>query len=169
MNEFVQHIAEVEGVKTPKRKRSKKEIETSFDDFTKERAAKKRSAKKSAASKPAAKKTAPNPDVKADRPAPTYADPIPMNFVSPDGYVREAAYDPKTKLFHVAFAKSTWAIPSNADEWKAFEKAIGDPDTNVDTYYRKAFRGRAGSMLAVREATNPEAAKAAPAKQEVSA
>ncbi len=169
MNEFVQHIAEVEGVKTPKRKRSKKEIETSFDEFTKERAAKKKTAGKSAAAKPAAKKSAPKQDTKADRPAPTYAEPIPMNFISPDGYVREAAYDPKTKLFHVAFEKSTWAVPSNADEWKAFEKAVADPDTSVDAYYRKAFRGRAGSMLAVRKSTNGGAAKAAPAKQEVAA
>ena len=31
MTEFESHIAEVEGIKTPTRKRSKKEIEAAFD------------------------------------------------------------------------------------------------------------------------------------------
>lgn len=151
MNEFIQHIAEVEGVRTPKRKRSKKEIEASFEDFKVKRAKTKTAkAKKTAAEpktpKPAAAK---NIDKKS---APAYAEPIPLNYISPDGYVREAGYNPKTKLFYIQFAKSTWAMPSNAGEWTAFEKAVADPLINIDSYYRTAFRGRTGSMLAVRKA-----------------
>lgn len=156
MNEFIQHIAEVEGVRTPKRKRSKKEIVESFEEFKTKRAKTKNASAKKPAKK-AAPKTTPKPAAakNADtKPAPVYAEPISLNFISPTGYVREAAYDPKTKLFYVAFAKSTWAMPSNADEWKAFEKAVADPLTEIDAYYRKTFRGRTGSMLAVRK---PEA------------
>ncbi len=162
-SEFVDHIAEVEGVKTPTKKRSKKEVEKAFGEFTEKRAASKKAktAKTTTASKKAAKSETPkSAAAKSERPTPTYADPIPMNFISPDGYVREAAFDPKTQLFYVGFEKSTWAIPSNADQWKAFEKAVADPDTNIDSYYRKAFRGRVPDMLAVRKA---------PAKPEVAA
>ncbi len=155
MNDFVQIIAETEGVRTPTTKRTRKQLADAFESFKEKKAAKKKagvssphvSKGKQTTPKPAAAKDA---DASKSRPAPTYAEPIPLNFISPTGYVRKAGYDPKTKLFYVAFGKSTWAMPSNDDEWATFEKAVADPLTDIDAHYRKAFRGRTPDMIAVK-------------------
>ena len=151
MTEMTQIIAEKEGIRTPTKKRTRKDVEEAFENFQKKKAAKKAngSAKATKSAKerkaPAAKPTA------VAKPAPSYAEPIALNFISETGYVREAGYDPKTSLFYIAFAKSTWAMPSNKTEWDDFEKAVADPNVDIDAYYRKAFRGRTASMLAVRK------------------
>ena len=45
---------------------------------------------------------------------------------------------------------STWAMPSSQKEWDDFEKAIADPNVDIDSYYRKMARGRTGEMVQVR-------------------
>lgn len=162
MNEFVKHIAEVEGVKTPKGKRSKKEVQDLHDNFVKEQKTKRTAKAAKAKTKPATATAAKKPEPKkVVKPVATQAAAFPLNHVSETGYVRGAAFDPKGKMFYVAFAKSTWAFPATADEWKAFEKAIADAETNIDSYYRKAFRGRTSSMISVRHTENG-ASKEAP-------
>lgn len=156
MNDFVAHIAEVEGIKTPTKTRTREDLTKAFDSFTEKRKAKKAKSTKpktSAKTEKAAResKTAVKADPKPKATAVKSAEPIAMNFISPEGFVREAAFDPKTKLFHVTFAKSTWAFPATAEEWATFEKAVADPLTNVDTHYRKAFRGRGADMMPVRK------------------
>ncbi len=155
MTEFTKIIAETEGIRTPTKKRTRKDVAEAFENFQKKKAAKKANgsakAEKSAKERkaPAAKSTAAKPT--GVKPSPAYAEAIPLNFISATGYVREAGYDPKTSLFYIAFAKSTWAMPSSKKEWDDFEKAVADPNVDTDAYYRKAFRGRTASMLAVRK------------------
>ena len=145
MTEFESHIAEVEGIRTPTRNRSKKEIAAAFDEHTKIKKAKK------LMKRVPTKTPKPTPAKSADaKPAPKFAEPIEMCFVSATGYVREVGYDAKTKLFYVGFAKSTWAMPSSKKEWDAVERAIADGAVNFDSYYRTAFRGRTPLMLPVR-------------------
>lgn len=145
MNDMMQVIAEAEGVRTPTRKRTRKELEEIHANYMKKKAAKKTAApKKPVAPKPAAA-------VKPKQ-TPVYATAVPMNYVSETGYVREVAYDAKSKMFYVAFAKSTWAMPSSKAEWDGVEKAIADPNVDFDAYYRKTFRGRTAQMLPVKRA-----------------
>lgn len=146
MTELTQMIAEAEGVRTPTRKRSKAEREKIVADHNAKRAAKKKS---DGAKKPAAAKAKPEPQPAKPKTTVT-ANNIPLNFVSDTGYVREAGYDEKTKFFYVGFAKSTWAMPSSQKEWDDFEKAIAEPNVDIDAYYRKAFRVRTGEMIPVR-------------------
>lgn len=141
MTEFMQIIAETEGVRTPKKKRTMAEVKKAYDDHVTKKAAKKKAAKSkpAAAKKPVAPKAAPE----VTKVPPATVEPIPMNFISPTGYIREAAFDPKTKMFHVAFAKSTWARPSTAEKWATFEKAVADPTINIDQFYRQNYKGTA--------------------------
>lgn len=146
MTEMMKIIAETEGVRTPTRKRTQAEKDAALAEHTA------KSAKRKAKS-PTAKKApvlAPTKAQDADaKPKTSSVSAIPMNFVSATGYVREAAFDSKTKMFHIGFAKSTWAMPSSKTEWDAFEKALADPNVEIDGYYRKAFRGRTADMLRV--------------------
>lgn len=143
-------IAEVEGIKTPRKKRTKKEIEQIFAENAKETAKKKkaRAAKSPKATVTPKPTLAKNADAKS-QPVAT-ADPVEMCFVSESGYVREIGYDEKKKLFHVAFAKSIWAIPSSKKVWDEAEKAIADKDINFDAWYRIMSRGRTAEMLPVK-------------------
>ena len=156
MTEMTQIIAETEGIRTPKKIRTRKDVQDAFDSFTAKKAARKAagSAKAGKSAKVRAAKPTPAKDADAKpavtKVAPKFAEPIAMNFISPDGYVREAAFDPKTSMFHIAFAKSTWAMSSTQAEWDAFEAAVADPEVNIDAYYRKAFRGRTSDMIAVK-------------------
>lgn len=162
MAEMIQIIAETEGIRTPKKRRTREDVQKAFESFTEKKAAKKASGSTKAGKSAKERKTAtpkPTPakdvdarstDARVTKVAPKYAEPVPMNFISPDGYVREAAFDPKTSMFYIGFAKSTWAMPSTQAEWDAFEAAVADPEVNIDAYYRRAFRGRTGDMLAVR-------------------
>ncbi len=153
MTEMTKIIAEKEGVRTPSKKRSRKDVENALENFKAKKAAKPKVTDHQIISTPAlrkrkqaeAEKTAAKPKT-----TPTVVEPIEMNFISATGYVREAAFDPKTKMFFVAFAKSTWAMPSTAEVWKTFEKAVADPLTNIDSHYRTAFRGRTADMIPVK-------------------
>ncbi len=139
MTEFMQIIAEAEGVRTPKKKRTRAEVEKAYNDHVAKKVAKKKTAK----AKPAAAKKTPAPKTgpKVTKVTPSTVEPIKMNFISPTGYVREAAFDPKSKMFHVSFAKSTWARPSTAEKWATFEKAVADPTINIDQFYRQNYKG----------------------------
>ncbi|CAN5355680.1 hypothetical protein BH10ACI2_BH10ACI2_00340 [soil metagenome] len=158
MTEFTQIIAEVEGIRTPKKNRTRKDIEQAFESFTAKKAAKKTkpaeeiSGKQIVSSKALRDRKKAEAE-KASKPAaerPTSAEPFPLNFISATGYVREAGFDPKTNTFYVAFAKSTWARPSTQEKWDAFEKAVADPLTDIDQHYRQNFKGTA-DMIPVRK------------------
>lgn len=147
MTEMMKIIAETEGVRTPTRKRTQAEKDAALAEHN-ELVAKKKAAR---SAKPKTPKLSPTKVQNADaKPQPKTVDAIEMNFVSATGYVREAAFDAKTKMFHIGFAKSTWAMPSSKTEWDAFEKALADPNVSIDSYYRTAFRGRTADMIAVR-------------------
>lgn len=162
-DEMFEVIAETEGIRTPKRKRTRKELTEIYTDYVEKTEAKKKAKKqhpvidakpskalidRKKAEKEQAEKAA---EPKAEKkPAPKAVDPIQMCHVSPTGYVREAGFDAETKMFHVAFAKSTWAMPSTEKEWADFEKAVADPSVEIDRYYRTNFRGRTPQMSAVR-------------------
>ncbi len=151
---MAQIIAETEGIRTPTKKRTRKDVENALETFNEKKAAKKAKDPAKAVKPAKAKKVTPAKATvkKAAEKSPTgSANAIPLNFISPTGYVREAAFDPKTKLFYVAFAKSTWAMPSTQAEWDAFEKAVADPAIDIDAFYRKAFRGRGDQMMQVRK------------------
>lgn len=163
MNEMVEIIAETEGIKTPTKKRTRKDVEKAYNEFTEKRAAKKAARKaktpKTTTDKAPKAKTgvtpASTPKKTAEAkprtaPAALPERPIKLNFISPTGFVREAGFDPKTKMFYVAFAKSTWAMPSDKKEWDAFEKAVADTNVDTDAYYRKMARGRAATMVSVK-------------------
>lgn len=161
MTEMLAIIAEAEGIRTPTKRRTRKDLQAAFESFKEKRAEKRTKSKPSAKGLKAEKTTKPEKAAGSSAPAevkaknvtkPAGVEPIGMNFVSPTGYVREAAFDPRTNLFHIGFAKSTWAMPSTQEVWNDFEKAIADPDVDIDSYYRKAFRGRTGDMIAVRRA-----------------
>ncbi len=201
MNDFVAHIAEVEGIKTPTKTRTREDLTKAFDSFTEKRTAKKVKTAKNTAPKRKFQldvevivkkgpftgekhvisnatlvdgkwryqlrengKFVDESDIRLPigtdqkgKPVPVtkistkLAEPVPMNFISPTGFVREAAFDPKSKLFYVSFAKSTWAFTATAQEWETFEKAVADPLTEIDVHYRKAFRGRGADMVPVRK------------------
>lgn len=162
MTEMLQIIAEAEGARTPTKKRTRKDVEAAFENFTKKKVAKKAARKKPVTdhqiiSTPALRnrKLAEAPASPAtSTPAITrVAEPVKMNFISPTGYVREVGYDPKTKLFYVAFGKSTLAFPSSPEEWAAFEVAVADSAVEIDAYYRRAFRKRTGWMNVRTEVT----------------
>lgn len=159
MNEFVKHITEVEGIRTPKRKRSKKEVEVAFDEFKKDRSAKK--AKPKAAK---AKKPAPAAESKKSEAVPSVAaGGIVRERVSENpGNIASAGYDPATKKMHVEFSKGgVYEFPNTkADEWDGFKATFADAAVDTGSYFRKAFRGRAASS---RKVYDRGAAKAAPA------
>lgn len=148
MTEMMAIIAETEGIKTPTRKRTKAEVEKAYDEFVKTKAEKKAAKPSTGSLSQTEKRKAAKKDT-APKPVTVYVDPIDMTFVSTDEYVRMAGFDKKSKQIHVSFAKSTWALPSNAKEWKGFEDAIADPNINASSYYRTAFRGRTAEMLPV--------------------
>lgn len=158
MTEMMKVIAEAEGVRTPKKKRTAADLKKIYDDHVAKKATKRKAeiAEKTSRSAKDRAKVTPKPlsakDAdKVTKVAPATVEPIKMNFISANGYVREAGYDEKSKMFHIGFAKSTWAMPSSKKEWDAFEAAVADPNINIDSYYRKAFRGRTPEMIAVRK------------------
>ncbi len=155
MTEMAKIIAEAEGIKTPTKKRSLEDVKNAYNEFEKKKATRKAKgsakASKSAKDRKATPKPAParNADAKPKTTI-VHAEQIKMNFISATGYVREAAFAAKTNLFYVAFAKSTWAMPSNAKEWADFEAAVADPKVDIDAYYRKMARGRTAEMQPVK-------------------
>lgn len=151
MSEMLQIIAEAEGLRTPTKKRSKKDLEKALETHKAKRAEQKAKAAKTTAKKSGTAKVQATTVKHADgKPKSKTADPIKMNFISATGYVREAGFCSKTNMFYVGFAKSTWAMPSAAEVWTAFEKAVADPNVNIDSYYRTTFKGRTADMIAVR-------------------
>lgn len=166
---FKQHIAEVEGLRTPTGKKSKKDLEAGLKDLTDKRAAKKAKAE---TAKPAKvtetvkdqKKDAPAAKPKASAPV-AIAD-IPRSKVTANGgNIVSGGYDAKTKRLHVEFDKSIWEYPNTtAEEWTGLEETFSNKDVDTGAYFRKAFRGRAGSSRRVydRSSGNGTAEAAAP-------
>lgn len=173
-SEAMKIIAEAEGVRTPTRKRSKKEVETTINEFTEKRKASKSKAKaaKSAkagtsAKKPVSAKNADQP-AKAVRSTGAVADIKRIAVVGQAGNVRSAGYDEKGSRLQIEFDKSIWEYPNTtADEWKGLKASLTDKDSDTGAYFRKAFRGRASSSKRVYDRSTEGASKEAPASAEV--
>lgn len=166
MTEMIQIIAEVEGIRTPTRKRTKKEIEKAMTEFTEKSAASKKAktaTKKNGAAtstkKTAAAKTASGSSV---------ADIKRIEVSENAGNVRSAGYDPKTQRLHIEFEKSVWEYPkTTAEEWKGLKATFTDKDVDTGAYFRKAFRGRAASSRRVYDKPSTSgASKEAPSSKE---
>ena len=150
MTDFMNIIAETEGVRTPRRKRTQKEVEAAFAEH---KAKRKKSARASAPKEKkmvAGRDTAMTP-VRTANAALTSAGPITMIDVHGAKYLLRYGFDKKNSHIHVGFGKSTYAITDATEsEFTALEKAVKDPLTDSDAYYRKVFRGRAAAMIPVR-------------------
>lgn len=156
MNEFVQHIAEVEGVRTPKRKRTPKETEAAFEDFKSTRAkkgkvktsvktaSKSRSAKSKKTTKPAESKK------RAETAVETPESWIPRTVIKENpGSTRSAGYSADREIMHVEFSvDSVWEFSEiKQADWDPYEKTFNDKDINSGEYFRKHFRGRKYKQL----------------------
>ncbi len=165
MTEFVKHMAEVEGVRTPARKRSKKEVEAAFEDYTKKRTAKpKAKTAQSAKSASGKAKAAPKAKAKkADAPVAEVAaaaiERIPVT--ENRGNLSSAGYDEASQKMHVEFsAGSVYEYATvTATEWDGLKATFADKETDSGSYFRKNFRGRK-----YRKLPQPIAAKAASAE-----
>ena len=157
-------IEEIEGIRTPTRKRSQKEIETSIADY-----AAKRSAKKAAKAKPAkaakSTKTA-TPKTPNKSPASKSADTVVVATIerikvtANPGNIVAAGYDEKSQKMHVEFSASVYEYPDTEKfAWDNFHATFADKDVDTGSYFRKCFRGKKFVRV-----NSPVAAKAAPAK-----
>lgn len=171
MNDFVAHIAEVEGIKTPVETRTNTEVVKAFESFTEKRKGK-RSAKTEKAERTARVSTKKG---KSDKPAENPAEVAKTPAVSivretistNAGHTSTAGYDETSKTMHVEFSKgNVYAYPETpVKDWTDWQATFADAEINSGNHFRKAFRGR--KYVRVNE---PAAAKAAPAvNPEVSA
>lgn len=161
MTELMKIISETEGVRTPSRKRSKKELETAVADFKKKRSAKK--ANRTAAAVTSVKTVKPKKSVEPKAEKPVNSIEIDRIKISANpGNTIAAGYDEATKKMHVEFRASVYEYPEiEKAEWEGFEKTFTDREIDSGSYFRKTFRGRTFRKLNL-----PAAAKAAPAVTE---
>lgn len=158
MTELMKIIAETEGVRTPSRKRSKKELETAVADFKKKRSAKK--ANKTAVAVTSVKTAKPKKSVEPKVDKPVSSIEIHRIKISANpGNTIAAGYDEASKRMHVEFRASVYEYPEiEKSEWQGFEATFNDKDVESGAYFRKNFRGRKFRKLNL-----PAAAKAASA------
>jgi hypothetical protein len=166
MTEALKIIAETEGVRTPTRKRTRKERAAAIADHLQKRSAakKKKAPAKAKAAKPAAKPAAAKPAGQA------VADITRTAVTANGGKIRSAGFDAKTGRLHVEWQSSIWEYPDTKPaEWKGLKATLADADVNTESYFRKEFRGRAASSRRVydRQSTGNGASFEAPANQEV--
>lgn len=162
MTEFMKIIAEVEGVRTPTRKRTKKEVEKAYEDHQKARAEKSAKRTKAKAAKPAASAKKAATSKKAEPQAVESKPAIERVKVSENpGNIVAAGYDENSKRMHVEFKASVYEYPGiEKSEWTAFEATFEKADIDTGSYFRKNFRGKT-----FRKLNQPTAAKAASADQ----
>jgi hypothetical protein len=163
MTELAKHIAEIEGVRTPTVKRSKKEVEKALEDFTQKRTASKKEKAAKAAAEPKAATEA-KPKTERTRSTPAKADIARVQIAKNPGNISEAGYEESSKRLHVMFSKGgIYEFPNTtAQEWKDLEATFVMDDVDTGSYFRKAFRGRAGGSRRVFD--TGEVNEAAPAE-----
>lgn len=161
MHEAIKIIAEAEGLRTPTRKRSQKEIETSITDYAAKRSAKTKSAKAAKSTKTA------EPKIPKKSPAKKVVEPVAsaaierIKVTANPGNIVAAGYDEQSKKMHVEFSASVYAYPETPKtEWEKFHATFADKDVDTGAYFRKNFRGK--KFVRVNQ---PVAAKAAPATE----
>lgn len=153
MTEFMKHIAETEGVRTPDHKRSSAEINEIFEEHkeTKAKAKKKRtSAKAEKAAREARSATTSKPAKAKNADAKVEPISIPRFAISTNpGHTSSAGYDEASKTMHVEFTKGnvyqyTEIEPAEFADWKA---TFDNAEIVSGNHFRKAFRNRKYSRV----------------------
>lgn len=163
MTEFMQIIAEAEGMRTPTKKRSKAEVETAFKDFTETRAKKKAAVKAKTPKKAQPVKTAP---VKKEVTAVPVITIKREKVTTNPGNITSGGFDKKSGMLHIEFGPgNVYEFPNTTEqEWKDLRATFVNAEVDTGAYFRKAFRGRAAGSRKIVDPMSTGVGKPAPAK-----